>query len=250
MRRHRFFCSTDVTAGSELDLPADVARHINQVLRLRVDDAITLFDGNGVEFECRLVKVGKSGTRVSVGDMSQPETESPLKISLWHGICRGQRMDVVVQKATELGVSDIQPMFTTRGVVKLDSNRAAKRLEHWQKVAISAAEQSGRCRVPKLVQPLDIAKLLDNCTAESTKIIFDPSGEQRLADLLQKDLPIILCTGPEGGFTENELAHTESAGFQKVALGPRILRTETAPIVALTLVQHLIGDMGAPNPGL
>ena len=243
MRLHRIYSAAAITPDSDMDLTPDAARHVAQVLRLRVNDQLVLFDGSGTEYDCTLTEVIRSRASVNVGKGRSPNTESPIDITLWHGLCRGTRMDTVVQKATELGAKRIQPMVTSRSVVKLDADRAAKRLEHWQKVAISAAEQSGRCVIPEVLNPVKFTELLSKFTGSGTKIIFDPSGTKLLIGLVQEKKSILLCTGPEGGFTEDELQLAESVGFNKVAMGPRILRTETAPVVALSLTQHIAGDL-------
>ncbi len=249
MRPPRIYCPTTaaIEPGVEIDLPPGAARHVAQVLRLRADEQIIVFDGNGAEWECRLIKVAKAKARITVGSLHETTTESPLPVAVWHGICRGARMDSVVQKATELGANSIQPMFTRYGVVKLDAERGRKRLEHWRNIAISAAEQSGRCRIPELMQPASLETLMSNSPANSTKIIFDSGGEEDLKEVLDANIPVVACTGPEGGFSAAELDLAASAGFHKVALGPRVLRTETAPVVALSLIQHLIGDLRSAN---
>lgn len=243
MRLHRIYSAAAITPDSDMDLTPDAARHVAQVLRLRANDQLILFDGSGTEYDCTLTGVVRSRASVNVGKSRSPNTESPIDITLWHGLCRGTRMDTVVQKATELGAKRIQPMVTSRSVVKLDAGRAAKRLEHWQKVAISAAEQSGRCVIPEVLHPVKFTELLSKFTGSGTKIIFDPGGTKLLIGLVQEEKSIVLCTGPEGGFTEDELQLAESVGFNKVAMGPRILRTETAPVVALSLTQHIAGDL-------
>jgi 16S rRNA (uracil1498-N3)-methyltransferase len=159
-------------------------------------------------------------------------------------------MDIVVQKATELGVRHIQPTLTERAVVKLDATRARKRMEHWEQIAVSAAEQSGRCLIPKLSEPAELSTLLGAAELPGTKIIFDTEGDVGMSELALSRDQVIVCTGPEGGFSPDELQMAESAGFRRVCLGGRILRTETAPIVALTLLQYLMGDLDLANTRL
>lgn len=250
MRHHRIYSATPVTADSEVDLSTSATWHVAQVLRLRSGDQVTLFDGSGAEYPAQLTAVSKSRSRAKVGAACWPNSESPLEITLWHGLCRGTRMDIVVQKATELGVRHIQPTLTSRTVVKLDTARTRKRLEHWEQIAVSAAEQSGRCLIPKLSEPAELSTLLGAGDLPGTKIIFDTEGDVGLSELAMSGDHVIVCTGPEGGFSPDELQMAESAGFSRVCLGGRILRTETAPIVALSLLQYLLGDLDLANTRL
>jgi 16S rRNA (uracil1498-N3)-methyltransferase len=250
MRSHRIYSEAAITADAEVDLSASAGKHVAQVLRLHVGDQIVLFDGSGAEFSAQLTAVGKSQSRAAVGAARWPNAESPLQITLWHGLCRGARMDTVVQKATELGVRQIQPVMTSRSVVKLDNSRALKRVEHWQNIAISAAEQSGRCLIPELLEPALFPDLLANIDWSGPKIIFDTDGDTGLSELGLGGEPIIVCTGPEGGFSPAELELAAAKGFRRVCLGKRVLRTETAPIVALSLLQYIVGDLDVANSRL
>ena len=250
MRRHRIYCPTPISLETPVTLPDGADHHVAQVLRLKAGDQVVLFDGGGGEFECRLQSVTKSSVVAIPESKAQSPSESGPEIAVWHGICRGQRMDYVIQKSTELGASTIQPVFTEFGIVKLDAKRARNRVEHWKKIAISAAEQSGRCQVPTISAPSPLAEMLERTDIPGTKIVFDPTGSNAIEAVLSNSGPVTICTGPEGGLSERELELADQAGFHRIILGPRLLRTETAPVVALTLVQYLIGDLMIANQRL
>ena len=210
-------------------------------------DSLVLFDGSGNEFTGTIQTAAKNRITVALDSAQTPATESRLRITLWHGLCRSSRMDSVVQKATELGVAEIQPVLTEHGIVRLDSRRAMKKTEHWRNVAISACEQSGRVLIPQINLPRTLADCLTEYRAdagESTAAIMcDPDGESGISQRLRPGQEAILLTGPEGGFSQHEKKAAVAAGFTLASLGPRILRTETAPVTALSLLQHLAGDL-------
>ncbi|MGI9291500.1 MAG: 16S rRNA (uracil(1498)-N(3))-methyltransferase [Gammaproteobacteria bacterium] len=243
MRTVRVYSETKLDEETTVSLDDQAARHIARVLRMRSGDAIVLFDGSGLEFPGILINVTLKSVSVELEKHAAPNTESPLQIKLWHGICRGEKMDYVIQKATELGVYEIQPVLTHRSVVKLDADRASKRVEHWRRVAISAAEQSGRVFVPEILAPQTLLNALEEETESTWKFLLDPQAEKANEKILQGDT-ITLLTGPEGGFTEEERQAGSQAGFTLMALGPRVLRSETAPVSALSILQHQFGDMG------
>ena len=248
MRNIRIYSAESIVAGERLDLPESAARHIAQVLRLSAGSELTLFDGSGLEYTGTIESATKSQVAVLIGAAISPTTESALRICLWHGLCRSDRMDTVVQKATELGITEIQPVITERDVVRLDAKRAAKRLEHWKGIAISACEQSGRVRIPLIhpVVPLEhcLQQFAANEKNSTTALMFDPEGAPGLRRHLQPQRDIFVLTGPEGGFSATEKKAAQEAGFSLLSLGPRVLRTETAPIVILSLVQSALGDLG------
>ena len=247
MRNIRIFSAEPLAAGGRLELPEPAARHIAQVLRLSAGSELTLFDGSGLEYTGTIVSATKSRVTMQLGAALSSATESALRTCLWHGLCRSDRMDTVVQKATELGVTEIQPVITERDVVRLDAKRAAKRLEHWRGIAISACEQSGRVRIP-LVHPVAtlgdcLQQFAANQNTPATALMFDPEGAPGLRRHLLPSRDIFMLTGPEGGFSATEKTAAQHAGFALVSLGPRILRTETAPTVILSLVQGVLGDL-------
>ncbi|HJP05296.1 MAG: 16S rRNA (uracil(1498)-N(3))-methyltransferase [Gammaproteobacteria bacterium] len=245
MRNVRIYIDTELNQNSEAKLSGNAAHHIAQVLRKRVGDPLVLFNGQGDEYAANIIAVSKNNVQVQVGSCSTPPTDSGLNLSLWHGLCRGGRMDSVIQKATELGVRLIQPVLCERGVVKLDNKKGHKRVDHWRSIAISACEQSGRNLLPEIAQPLPLANCLKLLDPACTAVLLDPSGKENLESVVEAGKPTVVLTGPEGGFTVDEINASIDAGFTAVALGPRIMRTETAPIVALGLVQYFAGDLGA-----
>jgi 16S rRNA (uracil1498-N3)-methyltransferase len=246
MRLTRVYVDAPVSAGNRLLLEGSAANHVTRVLRLRVGDALTLFNGCGGEFGARIDEIQKDTVMVSVAEHRPPDRESPLSLTLAQGISRGERMDWVIQKATELGTSRIVPLFTRRSVVRLDEKQAGRKLQHWRAIAVAACEQSGRNRVPELTEPTDFYELLaatSQGAATSTRLLLSPSGDARLDDLEGVGAGITVLIGPEGGLEDVEQEAAIAAGFKAVRLGPRVLRTETAAIAALTIIQHHFGDL-------
>jgi 16S rRNA (uracil1498-N3)-methyltransferase len=230
--------------GSEISVDGDKARYLGKVLRLKAGDHISVFNGNDGEHSATLTRSGKNRVTIAIGAPVPTTTESPLRIHLVQGISRGERMDIVVQKATELGVKRITPVLTEYGVVKLAADRRAKRHEHWQKVAISACEQSGRVRPPLVEAPLTLKEWFGQRSgAADTDLILRPGACTPLASVAAPANKVCLLIGPEGGFSQTEYEDAGIAGFAPVSLGPRILRTETAAIAALSVAQATWGDL-------
>lgn len=241
----RLFVSQNLKTGQQLQLDEEQARYVARVLRLRVGDSITLFNGEDGEFEARLESIGRSTATAMLGAKLETTTESPLKVHLVQSISRGERMDLVIQKATELGVKRISPVLTEFGVVKLDPKRAAKRRDHWQGIARSACEQSGRTRPPLIDDPTALNTWLGaHSKAADSDLILRPGATTALSSLAAPATELCLLIGPEGGFSDTEYEDAALAGFKEVSLGPRILRTETAAFAALTIAQTLWGDLG------
>lgn len=238
MRLSRFFIDAPLSIG-EHELPEAQAHYISRVLRMAEGDAVQLFDGSGQEFRARLLDVGKKRVVVQVDESFNGQAESSLRIHLGQGLSRGERMDWAIQKATELGVSEITPIFTDRCEVRLKDERADKRLLHWRQVAISACEQCGRSRVPMIHPPLLLADWLKHTEAQ-LKLVLHPVAEPLTSHASPETLAFLI--GPEGGLTDAEVDQAKTAGFQAARLGPRVLRTETAPVVALAVAQQLWGD--------
>ena len=236
----------------ELSLGGDEAQYLGRVLRLRVGDRISVFNGRDGEFDAELIAFTKKNVSLALGerlvDPAAAPAESSLRLHLVQGVSRGERMDLVVQKATELGVTRITPVLTQHGAVRLDEKRAHKRLEHWQRVAINAAEQCGRIR-PPLIDPVsDLNSWLGaNLNRDSTQLVLDPRAERRLGEVPPPATKLCFLIGPEGGLSDKELDDAQVAGFERIGLGPRILRTETAAVAAATLAQALFGDLGGPG---
>ena len=253
MSNLRFYNPENLTIGATVRLSDNAAAHSTRVLRLEVSDCIVLFNGDGNDYTCAITSIKKNEVLVIVKNFVKITNESPLNITLLQGISSGDRMDYTIQKAVELGVSTIVPIVTSRSVVKLSNDRAQKRLEHWQNIVYSACEQSGRAFVPKVLVPMQLSVWLQtnknagsgdaNFKAEKpTRILLNPIGALRLAELPKPTGNIVLLIGAEGGLSQNEIDSTLSQGFQSVVLGTRILRTETAALVAIAAMQTLWGD--------
>lgn len=244
MRLTRVHVPGPLTSGKRQTIEGDSASHITRVLRLGRGDALTLFDGRGGEYVAHIEELRKGVVIVAVGEHSPADRESALSLTLAQGISRGERMDWVVQKATELGVSRIVPVITERTVVKLDARQSERRLAHWRGIAVAACEQSGRTRLPDIAPPHPLRDFLrnDGQTAE-VRVLLSPSGILGIGDLSPPTAGIRVLIGPEGGLAEDEQRAALGAGFVAVRLGPRVLRTETAAIAALTLLQKQFGDL-------
>ncbi|WP_053133989.1 16S rRNA (uracil(1498)-N(3))-methyltransferase [Pseudomonas sp. CMR5c] len=238
MRLSRFFIDPPLSLG-EHELPEAQAHYIARVLRMAEGDALQVFDGSGQEFRGTLVEVGKKRVRISLDESFAGQPESPLRIHLGQGLSRGERMDWAIQKATELGVDQITPIFSERCEVRLKDERADKRLLHWRQVAISACEQCGRSKVPVIHPPLLLADWLKR-TAADLKLVLHPVAQPLESHARPETLAFLI--GPEGGLSDAEVEQAQGAGFLPARLGPRVLRTETAPVVALAVAQQLWGD--------
>ncbi len=240
----RLFVSRALINGTEIELGGDQARYLSRALRARVGDKVNVFDGDGAEWSAAVLQIGKNTVTLRIDDSHEAGTESPLKIHLVQGISRGERMDFVVQKATELGVKRITPVLTEYGVVKLDAVRAEKRRKHWQRIATSACEQSGRVRLPLIDTPITLKNWLgDKPQRIDTELILSPNAATTLSSLQAPETKVCVLIGPEGGFSDGEYEDAEIAGFTAVSLGPRVLRTETAAIATLAVLQSLWGDL-------
>lgn len=250
MREIRIHVDAPLHSNVELRLPDQAAAHVLRVLRLRAGAALTLFNGQGGEHAATLLRAERGAAIVRVDAFAETERESPLRLTLLQGVSRGERMDVIVQKATELGVTRIQPLLTEHSVVKLDDALAAKRRTHWQAIAIGACEQCGRNRLPTVETPLEMGRWLAALPASTggvRRLVLAPGASHSLGALARaassNDVWQLLI-GPEGGLSDGELRDAASRGFVAVSLGPRVLRTETAPLAALALLQGLLGDLG------
>jgi 16S rRNA (uracil1498-N3)-methyltransferase len=239
----RFFVDLPLSPGAKIDLPLVPAHHAARVLRLVKGAEVVLFNGQGGEYPAVLEWVDKDGVSARCREWRDAERESPIDIRLAQGISSGERMDYTLQKAVELGVTAIQPLAMRRSVVKLTAERAARRVEHWQGIVMSACEQCGRNRLPEVAPPLDIPQWLATAPA-GMKLFLSPEAEATLKDLPPPQGPVWLVAGPEGGFETDESALISDFGFIPVRLGPRILRTETAALAAVAAMQTLWGDYG------
>jgi len=245
MQRPRIYTPDALRTGVTHRLPEAAAAHVTKVLRLAAGDPITLFDGSGADYDAVLKVVARSGVSAEVGTGRPVDRESSLDVTLLQGVSRGPRMDTVVQKATELGVRRLHPVLTGRSVVRLDAERARARLDHWQRIVISACEQCGRSVLPEVMAASPLDDALAALMPGTVGLTLDPRGEHTLGELLGSATRVALAIGPEGGFTEDEIRTLTGAGFQGLRLGPRILRTETAPLAALAILQYARGDLGS-----
>jgi len=240
MRISRLFSSVALPHSGSFTLDEAASHYLLKVLRSHVGYRFVLFDGSGEEFDVELVAATKKAATVEIINVRPGLPESPLSSHLAIGISKGDRMDFVLQKATELGVSEITPLFTEHSDVKLSGDRLEKKLHHWQGVLKSACEQCGRSVVPLLNQPTQLLPLLDTVASEA-KFVLYPTSDNKLQSTLAPASACLLI-GPEGGLSQVEIDQSLAAGFQPLQLGPRVLRTETAPLAALALLQYLWGD--------
>lgn len=243
MRIPRVFTTQQLDVGSFIDLDKGAARHLISVLRMGAGQTLILFNGQGGEFSAELVEAKKDRATAKITGFTEADRESPLQLNLGIGISRGERMDWIVQKATELGISQISPIFSSRCEVKLKGERLDKRIQHWQQVAISACEQSQRNSVPTINRAVDLEQWLTSCDS-SLKLVLHHRTEKRIHEMTNTDNSISILVGPEGGLSDMEIEQAMAQKFQPLAMGPRVLRTETAPLAAISIIQSIWGDMG------
>lgn len=242
MRIIRSYITEALHVGLELVLSEAASNHLVRVLRLGVNDTCVLFNGDGFDYQAKIINVAKRGTSVEITASHSVTNESPVHITLVQGIARGEKMDWILQKATELGVHRIVPVVTDRTEVKIDSERSDKKMHHWLGVVASACEQSGRARLPEIIEPCPLSHwpLQDK---NFNKFTLDPNGVFGFSDLAStKPIAVTFAIGPEGGFSERDIATLKAGGFQGLRMGPRILRTETAGLAAIAALNVLCGD--------
>lgn len=242
MRIPRFYLPTDYVAGQTLSLSKEQAHYALTVLRMKNQRPLELFNGQGQQAQAQLIVIGRRDADVIIETVTSPNTESPLNTILLQGISKGDRMDYTLQKTVELGIRQIQPLFTAHCDVQLD-DKIVKKRQQWQDIVISACEQSGRNVVPQVLEPMSLVDWLTQ-NPQAQGLVLDPYASTTLKTLPEtlKAHPIHLLIGPEGGLADTEVAAAQQAGFQAVQLGPRILRTETAGVVVLAVLQSLWGD--------
>lgn len=241
MNQPRFYCREALSPGAHIDLPEPVARHAVRVLRLPPGAAVVLFDGRGGEYEARIERIERDRVVAALGAWHDVERESGLAVTLIQAVQAGEKMDYTVQKAVELGVSQIVPVDSRRSVTRLAGERAAKRVAHWQGVAAAACEQCGRNQVPQLAPLEKLEHWLARPANGALRLILAPDAEQALVDLPPAE-NVQLLIGAEGGLDPQEILAARQVGFTAVKMGPRILRTETAGLAALAVLQALWGD--------
>ncbi len=241
MRTPRIYTDQSLTPCSPALLGPLETRHLIQVLRLKKGAEIILFNGDGHDYPSVLKECSKKQAAAEVLSRSTEETRTPLAIHLGIGVSRGERMDFALQKSVELGVSAITPLFSERSVVQLQGERLQKRIQHWRQVVISACEQSGRSRLPEFDPPVDLEQWVLNGKGQYA-LLLDHRSESSLHELEPPTEKIRLLIGPEGGLSEEERELARNNGFRGVRLGPRVMRTETAPLAAIAALQTLWGD--------
>ncbi|MCB1768519.1 MAG: 16S rRNA (uracil(1498)-N(3))-methyltransferase [Candidatus Competibacteraceae bacterium] len=242
MRIPRLYLSVPLATGTTLRLDDNAFNHVIRVLRLKPGASLTLFNGEGGAFAATLLEVGRREAWAQVLEALPGEVESPLRIMLAQGVARGDKMDFTIQKAVELGVAVIQPLFAERGGVDLTGARLTRKVEHWRNVVIGACEQCGRNRLPALQEPRLLADWLAQPAETGLRLLLNPQAMQGLRGLEPPMGPVTLLIGPEGGLSLAEINQAQAAGFTGVRLGPRILRTETAGVATLAALQALWGD--------
>ncbi len=246
MRLTRVHVDAPLAVGLRVPLPAAAANHLQRVLRLGEGATCVLFNGDGNDYDARIQGAGKRELLVDVIGVRQVGNESPLPVTLVQGVARGEKMDLILQKATELGVVAFVAVDTERSEVRLDAARAARRVAHWRSVLASACEQCGRARIPTIDAPQPLAAALDALPTGGTRLLLDPQGTRDIDGLRLDDrLPMsaVLAVGPEGGWSPRDRGQLHAAGFEGLRLGPRILRTETAGIAAVAALQSRWGDL-------
>lgn len=241
MRISRVYMEQGLEAGGTVELSGEAAHYLGTVLRHKAGDSVNLFNGEDGEFRARIVEGGRKRLTVELLEALPGGADARLGIHLALGLSRGERMDYAVQKATELGATSVTPLFTEHCEVKLDARRADKRRRHWRKVAINACEQCGRCRPPHIDEPLALSRWLEQA-GSGNRFVLDHREENGFPGTLPRAGDVTLLIGPEGGLSPGELDAARTAGFLPVRMGPRVLRSETAPVAALAIIQQLYGD--------
>ena len=244
MRLIRVFVEAAPSPGTHIEAGGAAAVHISRVLRLVAGDPVTVFNGDGHDYPARIASLRGSRVELEVLDRVAARPESPLKLLLVQGIARTERMDLIVQKATELGVTAIQPVVTARSVVKLDAKTTERKLAHWRGIVVAACEQCGRARLPEIAIPLPLPEWLARPAPESfRRLQLAVDSGDSLGAVAKGAVAIELLIGPEGGLDESEMNSAAGAGYRACSIGPRVLRTETAALAALAVLQAAAGDL-------
>ncbi|HEA17113.1 MAG TPA: 16S rRNA (uracil(1498)-N(3))-methyltransferase [Pseudoalteromonas prydzensis] len=242
MRVPHIYQASSIVIATPLQLDDDASGHIGRVLRMKVGEHISLFNGQGGEYLCELIEVGKKSVVAMPLKFDDKDVESPLSIHLGQGISRGDKMDFTIQKSVELGITEITPIFSQRCGVKLSPERLAKKHLQWQKIAIAAAEQSGRNSITTIHPPIDLSQWLAQ-KSDEIKLTLHPRAEHSIKTIKVPSAGVRFLVGPEGGFTDDEIAQTKQQAFVDIRIGPRVLRTETAALTVLSALQLQFGDL-------
>ena len=241
MRNPRIYTDQPLAKDQVVELTDSAANHVGKVLRMKPEEPLILFNGKGSSWQGTIQTVAKKTVTVSLETMIDQVTESPLKVHVGQSLSRGERMDYAIQKATEMGVAEITPLFSERCEVKLNAERQEKRVRHWQQIVISACEQCGLNRLPIIHPPENVTDWMEKQDSD-LKFVLHHRTDKKLEGFDQPET-VSLLIGPEGGLTQEEITQAESSGFHALALGPRVLRTETAPVTAVSVMQYLWGDL-------
>lgn len=243
MNISRIYQNAVLTDNAEIQLDERGYHYVSRVLRANINDALVIFNGQGGEYPAIISSIDKKKLLVKLGKLNSRECESPLELSLAQGISRGEKMDFTIQKAVELGVKKIIPLVTERCNVKLDADRQEKKWQHWQSIVISACEQSGRNKIPIVSVPQTLEQWLQTVTDDFRFVLSPEATEKLSARNIPTAASAVLLIGPEGGLSDGEIKKAIAYQFLPLKLGPRILRTETAPLAAIAVLQALLGDL-------
>ncbi|WP_111976875.1 16S rRNA (uracil(1498)-N(3))-methyltransferase [Algibacillus agarilyticus] len=242
MRIPRIYHPETLTNGQTAQLTSDAANHVARVMRMKEEQLLILFNGDGHDYTATIMEASRKKVEVLITQVTPLQNESPLAFHLGQVISRGDRMDFTIQKSVELGVTEITPLFSERCGVKLNGERLEKRIDQWQKIAIGACEQSGRAIIPTINPAVDLETWLD-MEFNGTRLNLHPLAQQNMRQLTLKNNAVQLLIGPEGGLSDEEISAAETAHFEHVLMGPRVLRTETAGLAAISMLQCLYGDL-------
>jgi len=243
---NRFYHSKPININETIVMDNFAAHHALKVMRLKINDQLILFNGDGSDFTGQVIRISKRQVEVSIKSKKNIKNESNLKVILLQALTSSEKMDLIIQKTTELGISEIQPIICERSIVKIKNEKIEKKLSHWRQVSIAACEQCGRAKIPTIHKPENIIKYLEKITDSDkiTKIILSPEATKSLDNVTHNmKRNIIVLIGPEGDFTKQELDFSIQKGFSPIKIGPRILRTETAPMCILSILQYKYGDI-------
>ncbi len=242
---NRFYHSKPININETIVMDDFAAHHALKVMRLKTNDQLILFNGDGSDFTGQVIRISKRQVEVSIKSKKNIKNESNLKVILLQALTSSEKMDLIIQKTTELGISEIQPIVCERSIVKIKNEKIEKKLSHWRQVCIAACEQCGRAEIPTIHKPENIIKYLEKTESEKdTKIILSPKATKSLNNFtpnMKQDIKVLI--GPEGDFTKQELDFSIQKGFSPIKIGPRILRTETAPMCILSILQYKYGDI-------
>ena len=243
---NRFYHSKSININENIVMDDFAAHHALKVMRLKNNDQLILFNGDGSDYTGQVINISKRQVEVSIKSKKNIGNESNLRVILLQALTSSEKMDLIIQKTTELGISEIQPIVCERSIVKIKKEKIEKKLSHWRQVAIAACEQCGRAKIPKIHEPENITKYLERIieSDKDTKIILSPEASKSLDNIapnIKQDIKVLI--GPEGDFTKQELDLSIQNGFSPIKIGPRILRTETAPISILSILQYKYGDI-------